>query len=208
MKFLRSCLLALNLFELHGHKWDLESVRHILAYSQSAVFVWIASFRIISLIPDVISTDRNQSPSSPLALTSANLRPRSRGRHGWSRFWNAEQSWRCIFGVVESSPVGLWSKTSRPRGVLNTLWGALGSVWDTFGCPDGVWHIFGATFYLGVDNELTYVLYRSNLVHCAPYQTHPCTLHRSNLVHGAPYCIFWYIFSFNSEILQRSNVFG
>ena len=64
-------------------------------------------------------------------------------------FYEAEQSRRCIFGVVESSPVGLWSKTSRPRGVLNTLWGALGSVWDTFGCPDGVWHIFGATSYLG-----------------------------------------------------------
>ena len=25
----------------------------------------------------------------------------------------------------------------------------MGSVWNTFGCPDGVWHTFGTTSYFG-----------------------------------------------------------
>ena len=43
-------------------------------------------------------------------------------------------------GVVQAASGAMsgTSKTSRPRGLRNTLWGALGSVWDTFACPDGV----------------------------------------------------------------------
>ena len=33
--------------------------------------------------------------------------------------------------------------------MINTLWGAVGSVWDNFGCPDSVEHTFGATSYFG-----------------------------------------------------------